>query len=54
MVSHNLSKTLSSPFVVIDDKGEEKFPKIIKRGRNKDWGRDMLKDGDQLKFEAHN
>ena len=46
MVSHNLPKILSSPFVVIDDKGGEKFPKILQKG-------DGEIEGDQLKFEAH-
>ena len=56
MVSHNLSKILSSPFVVIDDKGGEKFPKILQKGgktKIDKIGRDILKEVDQLKFEAH-
>ena len=35
MVSHNLSKILSSPFVVIDDKGGEVISKDKQKGREK-------------------
>ena len=43
--------------MIINDKGGEKFPKIIKRGKNykdkKDRERYLTKEGDQLKFEPH-
>ena len=42
----NLSKILSSPFVLIVDKGE-RVTKISKIDR------ELTKEGGQLKFEAH-
>ena len=42
--------------MVLYDKGGEKFPKIIKGEKNyKDSkiGKSLIKEGDQLKFEAH-
>ena len=39
--------------MLINDKGGEKFPKIIKGERITKIDRELTKEGDKLKFEAH-